>query len=1046
MSRRKYNQKFKAALKELNPAQREAVQTIEGPVLVVAGPGTGKTHILGARIGQILLQTDTEPHNILCLTYTDAGVHAMRNRLLEFIGPEAHKVHIFTFHSFCNTIIQDNAEVFGKRDLEPISELEKVELVREIIDTLPDDHELRRLKGEPYYWEINLRRLFELMKAENWTEKHILNKIDQYLAELPNREEYQYKRNTKAAKKGDPKTKDIEVQVRKMERLRSAAKLFPVYQSLMLARKRYDYDDMIQWTIAAFKEHKDLLRTYQEQYLYILVDEFQDTNGVQNQILQQLADYWENPNIFVVGDDDQSIFEFQGARVQNIIDFYKKYETLQLVVLLNNYRSSQHILDSAGQLIQTNELRLVKKLDDLKKELKASKKAVAKSTVKPKLVAYYNPLHEQADIVLQIEKLKNKGVPLSEIAVIYARHKQASELIKLLERKNIPYQAKRRINVFDLPIIRNTINLLAYLQKEMEKPFSGEKQLYEILYYNFVGLKPSDIARLSYEITKASKKENQRLFWREIISDEEQLIQFGVKHPKGFLRFSTFIENSLADYHNLTLPKLFERLLNRSGLLIFITSHEEKLWLMQVITTFFEFLKNETEKRPALNIRDLLDVIDRMKKNKIALYVLKTLYAEEGVKLVTAHSSKGLEFHHVFMLGCLKEYWQPSKRNSNFQFSLPDTLTLSVNATEDALEAARRLFYVSMTRAKEHLQISYSQYGINGDLLTRTQFIDEIETSDTVAIKKRHLKDDQLTDIKHIMLKEAIPPTLTSPLTTAELNSLLEGFTLSATALCKFLDCPLSFYFENILRVPSVSSVAAAFGTAIHHALKRVFDFLKEKENDDFPATDFVLREFDFELQRQRAYLSERQYRDRKMLGHQLLADFYNTRKSQWHKDAEVEREFRNIEVFGVPLTGVIDKIEFIKNDVLNVVDYKTGRYRSEKVQPPNEKNPLGGDYWRQVVFYKILLENYRNYQWKVVSGTIEYLEPYKNKIKIEAISTSDKDVKVVKEQITNTYKRIQKHDFFTGCGKEKCHWCNFAHDHILADHYTSTISEQLDE
>ncbi|MEO0875033.1 MAG: UvrD-helicase domain-containing protein, partial [Bacteroidota bacterium] len=175
-----YHQCFREELGRLNPAQKKAVEQTEGPVLVVAGPGTGKTHILAARIGQILLSTDTSAQSILCLTFTDAGVRAMRERLLQLIGPEAHRVHIYTFHSFCNTVIQDNLAYFGRQGLEPVSELEQIELTRQILDGLPITHPLRRGKISAYFYEKHLRDLFQLMKTEGWTPSFLQQAIKDY--------------------------------------------------------------------------------------------------------------------------------------------------------------------------------------------------------------------------------------------------------------------------------------------------------------------------------------------------------------------------------------------------------------------------------------------------------------------------------------------------------------------------------------------------------------------------------------------------------------------------------------------------------------------------------------------------------------------------------------------------------------------------------------------------------------------------------------------------------------------------------------------------
>src|ERR1700689_1636658 len=202
VNRERTNQKFKEEYEKLNEQQRLAVDTIEGPVMVIAGPGTGKTQILAARIGKILLDTDASPENILCLTYTDAGAIAMRRRLLSFIGPDAYKVHIHTFHSFCNDIIQENLPLFEKTVLDPISELERIQLFKVLIDGWPKNHPLKRYRGDVYYEMGNLQSLFSTMKREGWTPEFINQKIDEYLGGLPHKDEFIAKRATKEFKKG----------------------------------------------------------------------------------------------------------------------------------------------------------------------------------------------------------------------------------------------------------------------------------------------------------------------------------------------------------------------------------------------------------------------------------------------------------------------------------------------------------------------------------------------------------------------------------------------------------------------------------------------------------------------------------------------------------------------------------------------------------------------------------------------------------------------------------------------------------------------------
>jgi DNA helicase-2/ATP-dependent DNA helicase PcrA len=334
----KYIHYFKEEYAKLNAPQQKAVDTTDGAVLVVAGPGTGKTQILAARIANILLKTDAKPQNILCLTFTDAGVVAMRNRLERFIGTDAYKVNIHTFHSFCNKVIQENASYFSVKELEPIGDLERIQLMEKLVDGFDVNHPLKRMRGDVYY-EISsgrLNNLFSMMKRENKSAEDIEKAVDAYIEDLPNREGFYYKRKYKEFNAGDPNPKKIEAEKAKMDLTIAAAKEMKNYDQLKAEKGYYDFDDMILWVLKAFKEDEDLLLNYQERFQYILVDEYQDTNGAQNDIFKQLISYWENPNAFVVGDDDQSIYRFQGANLTNIVDFYEK-------VICNAFKTPEEV-------------------------------------------------------------------------------------------------------------------------------------------------------------------------------------------------------------------------------------------------------------------------------------------------------------------------------------------------------------------------------------------------------------------------------------------------------------------------------------------------------------------------------------------------------------------------------------------------------------------------------------------------------------------------------------------------------------------------------
>ncbi len=273
MAQISYQQKFKDIYQQLNLKQQEAVNAIEGPVMVVAGPGTGKTQILAARIANILLKTDIIPENILCLTYTDAGTIAMRKRLLDFIGPDAYRVCISTFHGFCNMVIQENLDVFGFRNLDPVSDLEQIQLVRELIDGLPKNHVLKRYTGDVYYEVYRLLSLFSIMKREDWEPAFLTEKTLAYCRDLPTRDEYIYKRNGKrkdgsAYSKGDLNEDRLNEELKRMEQLLAAVELFEPFQELLQKNNRYDFSDMILWVIRAFRENAGLLANYQERFLY----------------------------------------------------------------------------------------------------------------------------------------------------------------------------------------------------------------------------------------------------------------------------------------------------------------------------------------------------------------------------------------------------------------------------------------------------------------------------------------------------------------------------------------------------------------------------------------------------------------------------------------------------------------------------------------------------------------------------------------------------------------------------------------------------------
>ncbi len=1026
--------KFTEEYQKLNDQQRKAVDTIEGPVMVIAGPGTGKTQILAARIGKILLDTDALPENILCLTYTDAGTIAMRKRLQQFIGADAYKVSINTFHAFCNDVIQDNLNLFEKTSLEAVSELETIELFKQLIDAFPKNHPLKRYRGDVYFEINNLRNLFSSMKREGWAPAFINQKIDEYITDLPNRDEYIAKRAVKEFKKGDVRTDKIEEEKEKMEKLRAAVNEFNNFQKLLRKRNRYDFDDMINWVINVFEENKNILANYQEKFQYLLVDEYQDTSGTQNKLVQLLISYWDKPNVFVVGDDDQSIYRFQGANVENMLAFATAYsKDLMTVVLTNNYRSTQPILDISKTLINRNEERLVKQIDGLSKELLASNLRINGLTDKPSLHEYNSVKEEMADITNRVYDLLQQKTAPGKIAVIYKENKYGEELAKYFRLKNIPVYSKRNIDVLVQPFTSKIIQILRYLNAEHDIPYGGDEMLFEILHYDFYKIPPIEIAKLAVEVNTLRYKEEptsiRKLLYDKANKPAQNLFDNGIH--EGLKNFSRIIENLVADVPNITLPELFEHIVQNAGVLNYIMQSDEKISLMQLLTALFDFIKDECGRNPLLDLKELISIFDLMEKEGIPLSMTQSGGTDNGVNLLTAHGSKGLEFEYVFFTGANASFWE-KKRRPGGGYKLPDTMFLSQPASTDE-EELRRLFYVALTRAEKHLYISYAKFRNDGKELEPSMFIAEIQEEHDLPVERIALTLEQQTEFELLHFTAQAPE-----IEQAEedfISGLLDKFVMNVTALNSYLNCPLNFYYRNLIRIPSGKSEATEFGSAIHHALEKLFRKMQDGKQDTFPSKEDMIADFNWYMNRHRENFTKEAFDRRMEYGDEVLRSYYDKYINSWNKVVAVERNIRGIVYNGVPLKGKLDKLEFNGKEV-NVVDYKSGNIENAlpKMKAPHDKDPHGGDYWRQAVFYKILVDNYEQKDWKVISTEFDFVEPdKKGEYRKEKILINPQDMETVKQQITEVWNKIQARDFYTGCGKEDCHWCNFVKNNKLA-------------
>jgi DNA helicase-2/ATP-dependent DNA helicase PcrA len=925
---------------------------------------------------------------ILALTFTDAGASAMRQRLVSFIGVDAYKIAIHTFHSFSNEIIQNNPDYFGVREFEPVTELERIDIAYRIIEELDENHPMKRLRGDIYYDAKKLLNLFQVMKDENWTETHIKNKVDEYIESLYFREEFKYKRanKKKGINAGDAKQHLIDKEFEKGKLLISAAGLYRRYNEILKELKRYDFSDMLIWVLNSWQNDDFFLRNFQERYQYLLIDEFQDTTKLQYDIAMTLMEYWDEPNIFAVGDSDQTILSFAGSRVDNIVDFITKYKGNK-VFLQDNYRSNQHILDAAMKVIDNNAVRL-SSIIGVDKTMVA---ALNTSSSEPRVLQFPTLTTEVAYIVDMIDTMYKENKSVSDIAIIYRKHRQADEYIAQFEARNIPYTIKRNVNVLDTVVINKLLIIIEYFVS-----LSGNNtgrtynMLFKICHFDFWGVDISKVHEYFSMIMYNDKSEV------EIPMDVKMILD-------SLTHLHEFVSNN-------ELVLSINEIINNTGLLesLLLTGNQARE--MQYLNTFYTWVKNETYKNPMMTLDDLLKTIERMRSNGLFLPVIDIVGSSNGVNLMTVHGSKGLEFETVFMIGATRNEWEKS-RDGNMNFKLPDTLTKTV--TEEKEEENRRLFYVGMTRAKTNLFISFATKNDANRVMEPSQYV--IETGiDIQPVENINLKNYVENRFKQVRI--------TTSVERAVIKERVENFILSPSSMNKYLSCPMTFYIENILRVPSPGHPSTVYGNGIHIAMKRFYDAYKSGK---FLKLDVLFDEFRKYIMKHRSIIGDLEVKLKLKLGWDTINRLYAYYFASSSSATLNEYKLRRMDIDGVPVKTDIDKIEF--NGLLaTIVDYKTGNYASfkKKIAPPSDKEPLGGDYWRQGMFMVLAFEEMAKFkEWKFDKLRFDFLSD--KEIDMREIAIDYSNTEMVRKLIVEVDKNIKDMKFEL-CDDPDCRWCSF--------------------
>ncbi len=1004
------NSEFKNHYDRLNEKQKEAVDAIDGAVMVIAGPGTGKTKILTLRIANILKKTDTSPEAILALTYTESGVVAMRSRLAEIIGSAAYRVTISTFHGFANNIIRNHPEEFPYIiGANSITDVDQFKIMEEIITS--SELSVLRPFGDTFYYLRSALSTINKLKQEGVSpekfEKLVLAEEEKFslIDDL-----YYDKGAHKGKMKG--KYQDIQKHINKNKEL---AVLYHAYQKALRDRKLYDYSDMIMEVTSVLEKNSDFLLTLQEKYQYFLIDEHQDTNNAQNRIIELLANFYDNPNVFMVGDEKQAIFRFQGASLENFLYFKNRFKGAKLIALVHNYRSSQVILNLATSLIKKGELEAQAGHPDKKIPLYEFNSTDAE--------IYFLARHIQ-------ERIKN-GVTPEEIAILYKENADALPIANMLEKLGVPFAIESDQNVLQDDDIKKLLLILHTI-----KNFGDAGRLYEMLHVDFLGLEPLDL----YKLIEYSRKNHFNPY--DVIRSEKHLKEAGVEGTERLGELFKQLSSWKKLSQNTGAASVFEIIVRESGLLAHLLANDDPFGKIEKIRALFDQVKALIENHKDYTLEQFLEYLDMLQEHRIMLKN-GNLHAKSGkVRLMTVHKSKGLEFDYVYIPHLFDGHWGNKRRTEHFK--IPNSVFKIDNALEESQnQDERNLFYVALTRAKKEITLSYSKQGTNGREQLVSQFIDEMDAVFTELGDAKEY-ENELSGKQELLFAESRHSAL--KLNDKEyLNELFKKYGLSVTALNNYLDCPWKYFYSNLVRIPEAPNKHLIFGNAIHQSLKDFFDKFKEAD----PGPEYMVKRFEEELAHQP--IEESEYREVLAKGRKCLPEYYKEYHATWPKNYLSEFKIDGIEITpDIKINGKLDKIEILDSaNNVNVVDYKTGKPKTRNAISGNTATrrvsersggrmttSSDGNYKRQLVFYSLLLSRFSDgphshgfggqSKYKMVSGDIDFVEPdEKGKFKKEIFVINKEEVVELEELIKKTGDEIMSLAFWDKtCGEKDCHYC----------------------
>ena len=936
-------------LEDLNPGQKKSVTHKTGPLLIIAGAGTGKTTVITRRIAWLIAEKLAKPGEILALTFTDKAAEEMESRV-DLLVPYGYvDVSIVTFHAFGDRVLRDHALDLGLRpDYRVLSLPEQIIFFREHLFEFP-------LK---YY------------KALGDPTKHVealINVISRAKDEDVSPEAY-----LKWA----------------TERQLEVAKIYQKYQALKMKKGLIDFGDQISFALKSFREQPAVLKEFQQRYKFILVDEFQDTNYAQFQLLKLLAG--KNVNLTVVGDDDQSIYKFRGAAISNILGFEKAYPKCQKVVLTQNYRSTQMILDAARRLIKHNDP------ERLEVKAKINKRLISVSGAAGKKVGHkhFDTVLSEADWVARTikKKYENQEYPLKDFAILVRSNVDAEPFRQALNMLQIPHQFSGGGGLYVFPEIKLAVSFL----KVIGDP-ADSVALYALALSEIYQLNPLDLQKMG---TFASRR-NLTLHHVFTHLDEYEILS-DIKNESRALvkKIMEEIKYYLGFAKEKTTGELLYEFLRKSGFLSRLT-REPSLENENRLKNMSEFFEKIREFRAVAEV-------DRVSEFVKYLNILKEAGDDpasaqpdidaDAVNLLTVHKAKGLEFPVVFMVSLVADKFPVRARKHPIEF--PEKLVReALPAGDYQLSEERRLFYVGMTRAKKELYLTSAvDYGGKRDRKL-SQFI--LEALDLPRADISVLKQPPLAQIELFAAKGPMLPQ-------ERKRNKDEIISLSHYQIDDYLTCPLKYKYVHILRVPLLPNHQIIYGLALHKAVQAYFAAKKEKKKlSQKQLLDTFANNWSSE-----GFISRQHEEQRFKAGQKALKRFFRSEKKRGRSVRCVEEAFTVLED-QIRIKGRMDLVEEARGKIY-ILDFKSSEVSDQKKINKRVRGSLQLDIYAiawQKMFGKLpdALELYF-----IDSGLVGSVEP------------AEKKLAEAWQKIKRVASRIREGDYHATPNYRACSYCPY--------------------